>query len=42
MFSGGNHPLPADFDDLPYLRVRGYPRIVFIKMIAKDVKEITF
>ena len=33
-------PLPSDFDGLPYPHVRGYPRIFFIQMTAKDVKEM--
>ena len=35
-------PSPSDFDGLPYPRVRWYPRFFFIKMTAKDVKEITY
>ena len=33
-------PSPAEFDVLPYLRVRWYPKHLIIKMTAKDVKEI--
>ena len=40
-FQVATTPVPLDFDDLPYPRVRGYRRIFFIKMIAKDAKEIT-
>ena len=35
-------PLPSDFDGLPYPRVRWYSHFIFIKMTAKDVKEITY
>ena len=35
-------PPPSDFDGLPYPRVRWYPKFVFMKMTAKDVKEITY
>ena len=34
-------PSPSDFDGLPYPWVRWYPHFVFMKMTAKDVKEIT-
>ena len=40
-FQVATTPHPRTFDGLPYPRVEGYPRIVFIKMNAKDVKEIT-
>ena len=41
IFSGGNPPVPSDFDSLPYSYVRGTPGFFFsIKMTAKDVKEI--
>ena len=33
-------PSHSDFDGLPYPRVRWYPQFVFMKMTAKDVKEI--
>ena len=33
-------PLPSDFDGLPYPHLWGYPRFFFIKLTAKDVKEI--
>ena len=36
-----NSPSPSDFDGLPYPRVRWYPQFFFMKMTAKDVKEIT-
>ena len=39
-FQVATTPLSSDFDGLPY-RVTGYPSIVFIKMTAKDAKEIT-
>ena len=35
-------PSPSDFDSLPYPRVRWYPQFFFMKMTAKDVKEITY
>ena len=35
-------PSPSDFDGLPYPRVRWYPQFFFMKMTAKDVKEITY
>ena len=35
-------PSPSDFDGLPYPRVRWYPQFFFVKMTAKDVKEITY
>ena len=35
-------PSPSNFDGLPYPRVRWYPQFFFIKMTAKDVKEITY
>ena len=35
-----NPPL-SDFDGLPYPRVRWYHQFFFMKMTAKDVKEIT-
>ena len=35
-------PPPSDFDGLPYPRVRWYPHFFFMKMTAKDVKEITY
>ena len=35
-------PSPSDFDGLPYPRVRWYPHFFFMKMTAKDVKEITY
>ena len=34
-------PAPSDFDGLPYPRIRWYP-FFFLKMTAKDVKEITY
>ena len=34
-------PPPSDFDGLPYPRVGGIPNF-FMKMTAKDVKEITY
>ena len=34
-------PSPSDFDGLPYPGEGGTP-IVFMKMTAKDVKEITY
>ena len=36
-------PSPSDFDGLFYPRVRWYPHFFFfMKMTAKDVKEITY
>ena len=35
-------PSPSNFDGLPYPRVRRYPHFFFMKMTAKDVKEITY
>ena len=35
-------PSPSDFDGLPYPRERWYPQFFFMKMTAKDVKEITY
>ena len=35
-------PSPSDFDGFPYPQVRWYPYFFFIKMTAKDVKEITY
>ena len=36
-------PPPSDFDGLPYPRLRLYPQFFFfMKMTAKDVKEITY
>ena len=29
IFWGGNHPLPSDFEGLPYHHLRGYPRNFF-------------
>ena len=40
-FQMATTPVPLDFYGLPYPRVRGYPRFFFMKMTAKDVKEIT-
>ena len=41
-FQVATTPQPSNFDGLPYPRVWGYLRIFFfIKMTAKDVKEIT-
>ena len=41
-FQMATTPRTLGLDGLPYPRVRGYPRIFFIKMTAKDVKEITY
>ena len=35
-------PSLSVFDGLPYPRVRWYPQFFFMKMTAKDVKEITY
>ena len=35
-------PSPSDFDGLPYPRVRWHSKSFFMKMTAKDVKEITY
>ena len=42
MVASNPPPSPSDFDDLPYPRVRWYPQLFFMKMTAKDVKEITY
>ena len=34
-------PSPSDFDGLLYPGVRWYPKLFFIKMTTRDVKEIT-
>ena len=34
-------PSPSDFDGLPYPWVRWYSQLFFMKMTAKDAKEIT-
>ena len=35
-------PSPSDFYGLPYPRVIWYPNFFFMKLTAKDVKEITY
>ena len=39
--AGLHNPPSSDFDGLSYPLVRLYPQLHFIKMIKKDVKEIT-
>ena len=39
IFSGGNHPLPLEYDGLPYPRVRGYARIFFHQNYRKGCKR---
>ena len=40
-FEVATTPLPSNFDGSPYPHLKGYPRFFFIKMTAKDVKEMS-